>query len=497
MVRTAGIVGSADEELLVCRLCTRRIMKDKIYKAALGLYFKCEKIPVLSTLNILGYRAIACMSNPNSRRLHGDKTDKLPPVDSAHSIAKIRMAMIADQMTFDCFSSACDCVALTCHDWLNQMKAHRPHIFFCESAWIGNDKDGHCWRGQIYKNKTFFVENRKTVLQILDFCQHNGIPTVFYNKEDPTSFDDPYHNFVDLALRFDYVYTTAAECVEKYKALGAKFCACMQMGVSLKLYNPLREPGQVGKGAVFAGSWYAEFEKRCADMQALFDQMLQSGIGLTIYDRYFSDNNPQKQFPGKYKDCIRPAIPFHKLGQTLKNYEYALNINTVTDSSTMFARRVFEVMALGLYVVSNPSAGMKAVFGEHISFTGEPIPNKEKRKQAILHNLDYVIRNHSYQSRLRQIAWDIGLQIEKEQPVIFQTEQLPDVLPECDYIYIGQTDQQRLLDAAVHFEYLPPDTGILLIGDGEHFVRQPYVGDGKGMLFDARSRKVPEFAVRI
>ena len=52
---------------------------------------------------------------------------------------------------------------------------------------------------------------------MLNYCRSRGIPTVFWNKEDPPHFDD----FIGAAKEFDFVFTTDADCVPMYReALG-------------------------------------------------------------------------------------------------------------------------------------------------------------------------------------------------------------------------------------------------------------------------------------
>ena len=54
----------------------------------------------------------------------------------------------------------------------------------------------------------------RTGLQALvQHCRDAGVPTVFWNKEDPPHFED----FLDTARLFDHVFTTDAECVPAYR----------------------------------------------------------------------------------------------------------------------------------------------------------------------------------------------------------------------------------------------------------------------------------------
>ncbi len=468
---------------------------QKLYKAALAFYFKCEKMPVLAGVNLLGYRMLANIKNKNCRRGHFSSIAYQKPA-LPQQANQIRVALIADQMTYDNLKTVCDCIPLTCHDWGEQFAKAKPHLFLCESAWLGNSADGHCWRGQIYQNKAVWFENRKAVLDILAFCKQNAIPTVFYNKEDPTSFDDPYHNFVDLALRFDYVYTTAAECVDKYKARGAKFCDCLPLGVSLALNNPLQKENAPRSGAVFAGSWYAEFEERCRDMTALFDMVLQNGIALTIYDRYYGDTNPQKQFPEKYREFVSPAVPYERLSAVLKQYAFALNINTVKDSDTMFARRVYEVMANGLYLLSNESVGMRKQFGDRVTYIGEEIPDDAFRQNAIMENLQQVLKGHTFAAMFDQICRDVGL-IHGEQEVkitcVHTAEQAAAVKE--GYICFGDVPKAVLQKAVLHFAYLPDDTGIYLYGEKPDFCARYVEQNADGLL--CRAGQTPKKCINL
>ena len=131
----------------------------------------------------------------------------------------------------------------------------------------------------------------------------------------------------------------------------------------------------------------------------------------------------------------------------------------------MFARRVFEVMALGLYVISNESVGLRALFGDSMSFIGESLPDEAKRAEAIRKNLNYVIKNHSYRSRLLQICDDIGIKVQHRVPVIGAEGETD---ADC-YLTAPLADEQAAL-LALHFEYLPRGVGIKFAGEGESFV---------------------------
>lgn len=286
------------------------------------------------------------------------------------NLKDVKIAMIADDMTYENYKRLCNVLFLTPDNWLNIMLERKPDVFFCESVWSGIKEYKDVWRGKIYKNKNIKYENRKVLFEILDFCKRSGITTIFWNKEDPLYFDDSYHNFSDTALRFDYIFTTAEECVERYKKKGHKNVFVSEFGFSPELFNYDSCIKKENK-AIFAGSWYADHPERCKDMENILDMILESGISLEIYNRYYGSSNPIHKFPERFEPYIHRGVPYNELGQILNSSRFAVNINTEQNSETMFARRVFELMACKCIVISNDSVGMRKAFGSNVWFAGD------------------------------------------------------------------------------------------------------------------------------
>lgn len=320
----------------------------------------------------------------------------------------IKIAFVCDEMTYKSFKDECDAVFLTPSNWLEVMESFQPDIFFCESAWNGIDKYRDCWRGRIYKNKNVLFNNRKDIFNILDYCKKSGIKTVFWNKEDPIYFDHYKHNFSDTAINFDYIFTTSSECVEKYKNLGHRNVYTLMFGFNQKIFNPINS-NKKENVAVFAGSWYADLKERCIDIRRLFNLVLENKIELRIYDRNYNTSNPLKVFPKEFNSVIFKNIPFEKLKNIYRNASYVININTVKNSETMFARRVFEIMACNTCVISNESLGMKKMFGNNVWFVNEQFDTSSSKK-ICEQNVQYVMENHTNSKRIRYIYDTIGLE---------------------------------------------------------------------------------------
>ena len=112
--------------------------------------------------------------------------------------------------------------------------------------------------------------------------------------------------------------------------------------------------------ACFAGTWYGDrHQARGNDMQWLLKAALP--LGVDIFDRNFNTDN--FNFPEEYHPYIKGGLPYEALCNEYRRYRLFLNVNSVTDSPTMFSRRVFELLACGTPIVSAYAQGIEDLFG--------------------------------------------------------------------------------------------------------------------------------------
>ena len=71
----------------------------------------------------------------------------------------------------------------------------------------------------------------------------------------------------------------------------------------------------------------------------------------------------------EYVKAIRGTLTYDEMLTAYRCYDVMLNVNTITESPSMFARRVFESLACGTPVVSQDSMGMRKMLGEHVRVT--------------------------------------------------------------------------------------------------------------------------------
>ncbi len=322
--------------------------------------------------------------------------------------SNVRVATILDEFSSNSYGSCFQGVALHPDSWREQFETYRPEIFFCESAWSGPDSKLRPWKGKIYASKNFPKENRSVLLEIIAYCRKKGIPTVFWNKEDPTHYPDRVHDFVKTATEFDHVFTSAWECVPKYKGdYGLRSVHALPFATNPALFNPIETTVRTDV-VTFAGSWYANHRERSEDMHRILRDLRATGFGLEIYDRYHGDDDPLHKWPEEYTPYLHPAVPHDQVAAIYKRSRLALNINTVTQSRTMFARRAFELMSSNTLVLSNYSVGMEEMFGQDVIFcdretgrlgalTTDDINAMRER------NLQLVLSKHTYRHRWEEL----------------------------------------------------------------------------------------------
>ena len=272
------------------------------------------------------------------------------------------VAAILDTFSEYCFRYEADLVLLTPSNWSEEVERSKPALLFVESAWVGNEGAWH----RLIADNWRLAQN--PLQDLLSYCRSHRIPTVFWNKEDPPSFD----TFIDAARGFDVVLTTDADCIPKYKTVcGHDRVYAMPFAAQPKLHNPRREKDWPRHRVAFAGSWTWR-EERTASLRYLLDAALP--FGLHIFDRNLDRKDlgsraSALRFPDRYQPAIKGSLDYQQMLTAYRCYDVLLNTNSVTNSPTMFSRRVFESLACGTPVVSTDSLGMRRLLGKNVRVT--------------------------------------------------------------------------------------------------------------------------------
>lgn len=354
----------------------------------------------------------------------------------------LRVAVILDEFSEIAFQYEFNMITFGPDDWEEVLRRNRPDFLFVESAWEGN---GGRWKGQIANHNG----PRQPLIDLINWCKTHGIPTVFWNKEDPSNFDW----FIKSAALFDYVFTTDIGCVPRYKELlGHDRVGVLQFAAQPRIHNPIQVPGGRVHDVAFAGAYYAaKHPERRQQMEIVLDPARE--FNLHIYDRnYRRDLGPKYEWPEKFKSHIIGDLTYEELITAHKAYKVFLNVNSVVDSPTMCSRRIFELLACGTAVISGESVAIETLFGDAVAISRSKEQTKmylraflnspELRDRKAWIGLRRVLAGHTYTHRVNAILEAIHGSVKPTAPplvsLIVPTKRL-DHLPDIVRNVGGQT----------------------------------------------------------
>lgn len=284
-----------------------------------------------------------------------------------------------------------------------------------ESAWAGNSG---AWRYQLTGSNAPSADLR----DLIATCNSLGIPTVFWNKEDPPHFDD----FLETAALFDVVATTDTNMVSRYQAeLPGVEVIVLPFAAQPAIHNPARNGLERHRGDVaFAGTYFRDkFPERREQMQLLLGAAhnVAEGydISFTIFSRH-AGGEAKYQFPSRFTKYVKGSLPYPEMLTAYRSYRLFLNVNSVVDSPSMCARRIFEISASGTPVLTTDSAALRRFFepDEVASAATETeaenmiraLVGSEQLRRRMVHRAQRNIwENHTYRHRAASLIQTVGI----------------------------------------------------------------------------------------
>lgn len=368
------------------------------------------------------------------------------------------VAGILDQFSKLAFSYEFDYMDLSLPGWEQQMEARLPDVLLVESAWRGSDDQ---WQHRISRSSRAHDD----LIAVVEWCRRRDVPTVFWNKEDPPNFDF----FKVSAALFDHVFTTDADCIPRYlEILDHDRVDVLPFAAQPRIHNPIYVPEARQRSVAFAGTYYArKHPNRKVQMEAVVDPARDFGV--EIFSRVA--NHPNFAFPEKYEPHVVGTLTYSDILTAYKLYRVFLNVNSVIGSSTMCARRVFELLAAGTSVVSGVSPAIVAQLGEGLVVESadpdvtraalrELLDDEGGRARTAVRGLRRVLSGHTYGDRTETILRAIGSPLAGvTQPTVSAVALVAD-----------QNDVSRLLESLDH-QSLTPSEIVLVPGPGGDEIR--------------------------
>ena len=395
------------------------------------------------------------MFNPPSRDVQELSIRGWPAPDGG---SKPIVLGVMDEFTETCFGPNVGLLKPRPDNWYALAQKYPPEMVFVESAWKGN---GGSWQ---YRVGSYNYSPGDEVSQMFQWARKQGIPSIFWNKEDPVHHD----KFMAAAGRAEHIFTTDQKMVESYKQqTGNASVHALPFAAQPALHKPAALGGRVA-ACCFAGSWYGDrHAARGEAMKWLLDAALP--FDLHIYDRNHGTGN--FEFPGRFRDCIRGGLPYRELCHQYRQYRVFLNVNSVTDSPTMLSRRVFELLASGTPVISTPALGIESVFDEQAVWLVETPAQAREATDTLLNDdkewrrrslagIREVFSRHTYAHRINQIFEIVGISQRKEvdpRVLVLATVDSDQMVDELVHFVDQQSYQNFVVGVSSHDEYRLPE----------------------------------------
>lgn len=326
----------------------------------------------------------------------------------------LRVGVILDEFSALAFRWEWQQVTLTPGNWRDRVEQPRLDLLFVESAWNGNDG---AWQYGLTGSRAPIAP----LQDLVSWCRDHGVPTVFWNKEDPAHFED----FLDTARLFDWVLTTDADMVPAYRErLGHEQVAAMPFAAASWVHNPIRTGIGEPRDVAFAGMYYRHrFPARREQMDLLLGAAAavspRMETGLEIFSR-FHGGDDRYQFPAAFEDRVKGSLTYAQTLTAYRQYRVFLNVSSIPESTTMCPRRVFEVSACATPVVSTPTRAITNIFSPAEMVTvSEPeqaqwslralIGNDEWRDRMAHKAARRVLTEHTYRHRIDTVLERVGL----------------------------------------------------------------------------------------
>lgn len=319
---------------------------------------------------------------------------------------KVNIGIIADEFLMNSYDGVANFIYITPDNYKDYIG--KLDLFLVVTAWKGLNME---WKSLGNPN---IRKKRNELFNIIETYKKQGTKIAFYSKEDPVNFDI----FKEIATKCEYIFTTCEEIVDEYK----KYCKndnvhVLKFGVNPTYHNPIGFKNvKKEKKVIFSGSWYKKYPHRINDMKMLFDGVIDSNLGLKIIDRNYDLKLQQYFFPEKYLKYVSPAIEHEYLQKTHKLFDWAINFNSVKNSNTMFANRIYELQALGNILISNYSVGVNNLFPNvFIANEKEEVKNiinsfseEDVYKHQIL-GIRTVMSNETSYDRIHELLNTVGI----------------------------------------------------------------------------------------
>ncbi|MEW6308910.1 MAG: glycosyltransferase [Bacillota bacterium] len=236
-------------------------------------------------------------------------------------------------------------------------------------------------------------------------CVAQGIPLVYWAIEDP-----PFHEEISLLYvrHSAYVFTTAAELVPAYAALGLP-CSTMLFACDPEFHRRVPPEPRFAHDVVLVASNY---DSRYAAVRNVLLPLIEGGHDVKVWGQWWTDPGRALRIPPA---CWGGLLPYEHLPSVYSSAKIVLGLHCDGSSGTQTSMRTYEALGCGAFYLTQYTKAHAALFvqGVHLEWTDSAaqtlalarryLAAASAREAVALRGQQLVYSAHTYVHRARQL----------------------------------------------------------------------------------------------
>lgn len=194
---------------------------------------------------------------------------------------------------------------------------------------------------------------------IFPILRRLGIPHVFWASEDPMFFDNLS---LPMAKNSQYVFTTAVECIDKYRSWGIKAYP-MLFACSPSFHHPVEPDQRFHHDCIFIGNNYSQFPARLKGMEIILKPLIERGFDVKVYGLDWWLDRKNRFFIEP--DIYGGSLSYEEMRTAYSSAKIVLGLHSVDTSPTMMSMRTFDALGCGAFYLTQWTPAIENLFRNH------------------------------------------------------------------------------------------------------------------------------------
>lgn len=250
---------------------------------------------------------------------------------------------------------------------------------------------------------------------VTDVVRRHRIFHVYWAIEDPPLWELSR----TVAERCDFTFTTAEECVARYRACGIR-AALLPFACWPGIHRRVDPDPSRTCDAVLVANRYDQFPHRQEGVRTILLPLLEAGLDVHVYGRGWDAPGSPLGGDGRFRGSLRGPLPYEEIPCVYASARIVLGIHSVGNSRTQTAMRTFEALGCGAFYLTQktPAHGHLFVPGRHLVWSESPretvalarhyLDHPDSRCNVAMAGQAEVYARHTYRHRAESVLATLG-----------------------------------------------------------------------------------------